>query len=158
MRAATWLAAALLATAANPLYAQPKGDDARAVRREKMESMREQAQKACEGKRGAEHGECMEHEMCAQTKDPKACEERMSKMKENFKSAREQAMKACEGKPGAEREQCMVHEMCAQSKDPAKCEAQGKERMARREKVREACKDKQGEERKACIREQFGQK
>jgi hypothetical protein len=166
----TLLAAALVAVS-TPLLAQaPKAEGRRfdcsqakdpkacEERRDKMKSMREQAEKACQGKQGAEHGECMAHEMCAQTKDPKACEERMSKMKENYKSAREQAMKACEGRQGAEREQCLVHEGCAQSKDPAKCEAMGKERMARREKIREACKDKRGDDLKACIREHRGDK
>src|SRR5919108_3817437 len=136
------LAAALLAPSA-PLFAQSKAEGRRfdcaqakdpkacEERRDKMKSMREQAEKACQGKPAAEHGECMAHEMCAQTKDPQACEERMSKMKDSYKGARS----ACQGKQGAEHEACMVHEMCAQSKDPSRCEAQGKERMARREKV-----------------------
>jgi hypothetical protein len=91
---------------------------------------------------------------CSQAKDPKACEERVAKMK----ATRTQAEKACEGQQGAARRECMLKNVCAQQKDPAKCEAFDKERMARREKIREACKDKRGEELKACIREHRSQK
>ncbi len=87
---------------------------------------------------------------CSQAKDPKACQERMSKAK----AAHEQARKACEAKPAGERRDCMRSEMCKQSADPAKCEARAKERQARRGKVAEACKGKQGEEFKNCVREQ----
>ena len=89
------------------------------------------------------------HLDCSKARDPKACEERVAKMK----ATHSQAEKACEGKQGVERRECMVKQMCAESKDAAKCEALGKERLARREKIREACKDKRGEELKACIRE-----
>lgn len=91
---------------------------------------------------------------CSKAKDPKACEERVAKMK----AAHEKARRACEGKSGAEGRDCMRREMCAQSADPAKCEARMKEKMEqraeRRSKMREACKGKEGEELKSCIREQ----
>jgi len=96
----------------------------------------------------------MTREMCAQSKDPKGCEERIAKGKDAMKSARA----TCEGKRGAEHDSCMLTQMCAQSKDPGKCEALGKERLARREKLRESCKDKRGEELKACIRDNSSQK
>ncbi|HEX6692800.1 MAG TPA: hypothetical protein VF110_16800 [Burkholderiales bacterium] len=87
---------------------------------------------------------------CSQAKDPKACEERVAKVK----AAHEKALKACEGQKSDQRRDCMRREMCAQSADPAKCEARAKEASAIRAKVREACKDKKGEELRACVREQ----
>jgi hypothetical protein len=87
---------------------------------------------------------------CSKAKDPKACEERLAKLK----AAHEQARKACEGKKGEEGRNCMRHEMCSQAKDPGKCEA----RVARAEKIREACRGKTGEELKSCAREQRQQK
>jgi len=83
---------------------------------------------------------------CSKAKDPKACEERLAKLK----AAHEQARKACEGKKGEEGRNCMRHEMCSQAKDPGKCEA----RVARAEKIREACKGKTGEDLKSGAREQ----
>src|SRR5688572_22625695 len=91
---------------------------------------------------------------CSQAKDPKACEERVAKVK----AAHEKALKACEGQKSDQRRDCMRREMCAQSADPAKCEARAKEASAKREKVREACKDKTGEDLKACVREQRAKK
>ena len=70
---------------------------------------------------------------CSKAKDPKACEERVAKMK----AARDKARQACQGKEGAEARDCMRREMCAQSADPAKCEARVKERAERRDKLRE---------------------
>src|SRR5690606_23689786 len=91
---------------------------------------------------------------CSQAKDPKACEERMQKMRAAHLKARE----ACEGKSGAEGRECMRRELCAQSKDPAKCEAQAKQRAERRAerraKIAEACKGKAGDALKSCVREQ----
>jgi len=66
--------------------------------------------------------------MCAQSKDPKACEARAAKMKAAMTKARQ----ACESKQGDARRDCMRHEMCAQSKDPAKCEANARERFEKR--------------------------
>jgi hypothetical protein len=68
---------------------------------------------------------------CSKAKDPKACEERLAKIR----ARREKAREACQ-------------------QDPVKCEARKKEFAAARAKIREACKDKQGEELKSCIREQ----
>src|SRR3954466_68552 len=65
---------------------------------------------------------------CSKAKDPKACEERRTKMK----AAHEKAKSACDGKQGADRRSCMQQQMCAQSKDPAKCEARIKERAEKR--------------------------
>jgi hypothetical protein len=144
------LAAAVLAAAAAGLHAQPNDDRAR----DKLRAERAQAEKACEGRSGAEHRECMLKQMCAQQKDPKACEERVAKMKDTARSARA----ACEATKGAQHDECMMKEMCAQAKDAARCEAQGRARLARRERIREACKDKRGDELRACIREQRGEK
>ena len=91
---------------------------------------------------------------CSQAKDPKACEERRTKMR----AAHEKAAKACESAKGAEHVACMRKQMCAQSQDPAKCEARVKEGQAKRDKAREACKDKKGDEFSACMREQRGGK
>ena len=77
-----------------------------------MKAMHDKASKACEGKQGAERRDCMRHEMCAQSKDPKACEARAEKAK----AAMEKARKACEGKQGDERRSCMRQEMHKQEK------------------------------------------
>jgi hypothetical protein len=45
-------------------------------RREKMKAAHSQAEKACAGKQGDAHRDCMRHEMCAQAKDPAKCEAR----------------------------------------------------------------------------------
>ena len=91
---------------------------------------------------------------CSQAKDPKACEERMQKMRAAHLKARE----ACHGKSGTEGRDCMRRELCAQAQDPAKCEAQAKQRAERRAerraKIEEACKGKTGDELKSCAREQ----
>jgi len=87
---------------------------------------------------------------CSKAKDPKACEERVAKMR----AARDKARQACEGKAEGERRDCMRREMCAQSQDPAKCEARAKQAAERRAQIREACKDKKGDALKSCIREQ----
>jgi Spy/CpxP family protein refolding chaperone len=80
-------------------------------------------------------GEHRKHERfdCSKAKDPKACEERRSKMK----AAHDKAKQACDGKQGADRRDCMQKQMCAQAKDPAKCEARTKERMEKRKEHQE---------------------
>jgi Spy/CpxP family protein refolding chaperone len=123
MKTSSLLAVCLLALSTLTFAQAPSGDAAKAPRK-------------------ARHD-------CSQAKDPKACEERLAKIKE----ARDKAAKACEGKQDGERRECMRREMCAQAKDPAKCEAQVKEAAARRAEIREACKGKQGEELKSCVRE-----
>jgi hypothetical protein len=121
------LFAGLLLAASTSLFAQaPQGDAAKAPRKARFD--------------------------CSQAKDPKACEERRTKMR----AAHEKATKACGSAKGAEHGACMRKEMCAQSQDPAKCEARVKEGQAKRDKAREACKDKKGDEFSACMREQRG--
>ena len=56
---------------------------------------------------------------CSQAADPKACEERRSKMREAHKKAEE----SCAGKEGTDHSSCMREQMCAQDKDLAQCEA-----------------------------------
>jgi hypothetical protein len=143
MRLSLFIGAALFA-ASTALYAQ--------VDRQQAKDARAKALKACEGKQGEERRACLQREMCAQAKDPKACEERFAKAK----AAHAKAAKACEGKQAGERRDCMRRELCAQTQDPAKCEARAKEAMARHEKARAACKDKKGDELRACMREQRG--
>ena len=155
MRVSAILGAALLA-ASTGLYAQapksePKDAD-RAARREQVKQAHEKAVKACEGKQGDERRACIRKEVCAQSKDPKACEARIAKARDSHAKAR----KACEGKPDAERRDCMRKEMCASSQDPAKCEAQAKEWMAKRDQARAACKGKEGDALRSCMREQMG--
>jgi hypothetical protein len=129
-----------------------QGDEKAA--RQKLRDAHQKAVKACEGKEAEERRACLQREMCAQAKDPKACEERFAKAK----AAHAKAAKACEGKPEGERRDCMRRELCAQTKDPAQCEARAKEAMAKRAKIREACQGKTGDEYRACIREQRGKK
>jgi Spy/CpxP family protein refolding chaperone len=56
------------------------------ARREKLRAARAEALKACEGKQGAEHRDCMVQQGCAKTKDAAKCEarakERMAKRAE----------------------------------------------------------------------------
>jgi hypothetical protein len=147
MRFPMTIGAALLA-ASTALYAQAPGSEGKGPRQEAREKVR----KACEGKEGEERRSCVQREVCAQSKDPKACEQRFAKGREAHAKAR----KACESKDGDARRDCMRTELCAQSKDPKACEAQAKEWMAKRDKAREACKGKAGDEQRACMREQMG--
>jgi hypothetical protein len=146
MKLAMLIGAALLA-GASALHAQ--------VDRQQLKAAHAKALKACEGKAGDEHRACVRREMCAQSKDPKACQERYAKA-DAAKAARAKAAAACEGKHGAERTDCMRRETCAQAKDPAQCEARIKEAAAQREKIRAACKGKSGEEYRACVRAERG--
>ena len=156
MRVSAIIGAALLA-ASTGLYAQaPKGepqDADRAAKREQVKQAHEKAVKACEGKQGDERRACIRKEVCAQSKDPKACEARIAKARDTHAKAR----KACEGKPDGERRDCMRKELCAQSKDATKCEAQAKEWAAQRDKARAACKGKEGDALRSCMREQMGE-
>jgi hypothetical protein len=147
MRLSVLIGAALLA-ASTALHAQ--------VDREKAREAHQKALRACDGKGEAERRACVRSEMCAQAKDPKACQERYAKF-DAAKAARAKAAKTCEGKPGAERSDCMRRETCAQAQDPAQCEARIQEALAKREKIREACKGKAGEEYRACLRDQRGE-
>src|SRR5688500_14578414 len=143
MRVSAIVGAALLAASLGLQAQAPK---------EERQQLRERVQKACEGKEGAERRSCMQSEVCAQSKDPKACEQRFAK----GRAAHGKARKACEGKEGDARRECMRKELCAQSKDPAQCEAQAKEWMAKRDQAHESCKGKTGDEQRACLREQMG--
>ena len=152
MRVPAIIGAALLA-ASTALHAQaPKSDGKAGDGKPPRQEAREKVRKACEGKEGAERRNCVQREVCAQSNDPKACEQRFAKGREAHAKAR----KACEGKDGDARRDCMRKELCAQSKDPANCEAQAKEWMAKRDQAREACKGKAGDEQRACLREQMG--
>ena len=148
MRLSLLIGAALLA-ASTALHAQ--------VDRQKARDAHAKAVKACEAKPEAERRACVRSEMCAQAKDPKACQERFAKA-DAARAARDKAAKACEASKGkeAEHRDCMRREVCAQAKDPAQCEARIKEAAAKREKIREACKDKKGDEYRACLRNERG--
>ena len=91
---------------------------------------------------------------CSQAKDPKACEERLAKIKE----ARDKAAKACEGKQDGERRECMRREMCAQAKDPKACEERAAKAKAAMQSARKACEGKQGDERRDCMRQEMHKK
>jgi hypothetical protein len=85
---------------------------------------------------------------CAQAQDPKACQERVDRMK----ALRAEVEKACEGTRGAERSGCMQKQMCAHSANPAACA----ERIGRlndaHARARQACEGKKGDEARACMR------
>ena len=65
------LLGACLLVASGALYAQAPRADAG-----KMKAAHSQAEKACEGKQGDARHDCMRKEMCAQAKDPKACQQK----------------------------------------------------------------------------------
>lgn len=152
MKLALSIAAAILA-ASTALHAQT-ADKEKDARRQQAREAHAKALKACEGTKDEARRACLQREMCAQTKDPKACQQRFAKGKETYSKAQ----KACEGKAGSERGACMQRELCAQTKDPAKCETYAKEVAAAREKAREACKDQPADQRRACMREHLGRK
>ena len=91
----TALAAALLVATAS-LYAQttPPSDADKAARRqeirEKIKSARDEARKACEGKQGAEHRDCMTQQTCAKAKDPQKCQDRAKAREERLQKRREE--------------------------------------------------------------------
>ena len=88
---------------------------------------------------------------CSQAKDPKACEERMAKMK----AAREKAKAACASKQGDEHGECMRSQRCAQSKDPKACEEHAARMKVAMTKARQACESKQGDARRDCMRHEM---
>src|SRR5262245_28755990 len=109
------LAAAALFAASSALYAQgtPTAPDKgpRQEHREKMKAAHKKARQACEGQQGQAHRDCMRKEMCAQSKDPKRCEEHFKERSAAFNKAYD----ACKGKAtGDEFRDCMraqrVHE------------------------------------------------
>ena len=140
MRLPAIIGAALLAASTGALRAGAQGRPARRPGRKARESAQ-----GLRGQEGAERRNCVQREVCAQSKDPKACEERFAKGRDAHAKAR----KACEGKDGDERRDCMRKELCAQSKDPAKCEAQAKEWMAQ---ARQGARGLQGQARRRAAR------
>src|SRR3954469_23393222 len=79
---------------------------------------------------------------CSQAKDPKACEERVDKLR----AAHAQAQKACQGTKGPERSECMRKQMCAQAADPKACDERTTRMKEAHDKARAACEGKQGDE------------
>jgi hypothetical protein len=57
--------------------------------RAKVKAAREQARKACEGKKDGEHRSCMEQQFCAQSPDPAKCQERLKARAEKHKKKTE---------------------------------------------------------------------
>lgn len=84
---------------------------------------------------------------CSQAKDPKACEERVAKLR----AARDKARKACEGKSGEEHNACMRQQLCAGAKDPKACEERAARAKPMIEKARQACAGKTGSEHRDCM-------
>lgn len=78
----------------------PKACEERVAKRHEMMA---KARKACEGKQGAEHSDCMRTATCAQTKDPAKCQ---AQAKEAM-AKRDAARAACQGKQGDEYRACM---------------------------------------------------
>lgn len=68
------------------------------ARREKIRAARDEARKACEGKQGTEHRDCMIQQGCAKTKDAAKCEARA---KERIQK---RAERRAERRPGAEKQ------------------------------------------------------
>jgi hypothetical protein len=116
------ITAALLLAASTSLFAQaPQGDAAKAPRkarfdcsqakdpkaceehRAKMKAAHEQATKACESAKGAEHGACMRKQMCSQAQDPAKCEARAKE----GQAKRDKAREVCKDKKGDEFRACM---------------------------------------------------
>jgi hypothetical protein len=169
MRLGAALGAALL-LASGALQAQTGDSDAR---RQQVKEAHARALKACEGKQGDERRSCMRLQLCAQAKDPKACQDRLARLAEGHAKA----AKACEASKDqrAEHRECMRRELCAQSKDPARCEARtrkleqqagkkakpaakGAKGPKKAPTPEEACKGRKGEDYTACIRQQRGYK
>jgi hypothetical protein len=101
------LLAALVLGASPAVFAQapkeaPKAEQ-KAEKREAFRQAREKARKACEGKPAGEARECMRREMCAQSKDPAACEARGKAQAER----RAKMQEACKGKSGEELKACI---------------------------------------------------
>ena len=88
---------------------------------------------------------------CSQAKDPKACEERVAKMK----GARDKARAACEGKQGDEHRACMRQQFCSSAKDPKACEEHMNKAKAGIEKARQACEGKKADAHRDCMRHEL---
>jgi hypothetical protein len=107
MKTSSLLAICLLSLSTLAFAQAPDSDAAKAERRAKVKEARDKAAKACDGRQGQERRDCMRREMCAQAKDPKACEARAEKARAAVQKARQ----ACEGKQGDERRACMRQEL-----------------------------------------------
>jgi hypothetical protein len=88
---------------------------------------------------------------CSKAADPKACEQRVQKLRDVHKNAAE----VCRTRPSAEQRECMRTEMCRESRDPARCEDNARKNAERRDIVLEACKGKQGAVLRQCLREEY---
>jgi hypothetical protein len=95
----TPLFGAFLLVGATSLYAQtapaPAGDS---TKKEKMKAAHQKARQACEGKKDAEHRDCMRTQMCAESKDPAKCEARWKERSAAFNKAYD----VCKGKATAD--------------------------------------------------------
>ena len=112
MRSAAALFAAALLAAGGALAQAPKpADDAR-PERERARAAFAKARKACEGKQDQERRDCMRRELCAQAKDPAACEARVKDAAARAAKMRE----ACKGKTGEERKTCIREQRSKTSK------------------------------------------
>ena len=107
------------------------------------------------GKEGRPHA--MKGRDCSKASDPKACEERQSKMRDAFKKAED----SCKGKEGPDRRSCMRDQMCAQAKDPAQCKARAEKRgehhakrAEHRKEMMKACEGKREGELRKCVRDE----
>ncbi len=85
---------------------------------------------------------------CSQAKDPKACEERVAKMK----AAHQKAQAACEGKTGDTHRECMRLQMCSQAKDPKACQERSAKARTAIDAARKTCEGKKGNEHRDCMR------
>ena len=99
----------------------------------------------------ADTGKGRRHFDCSQAKDPKACEERVAKLK----AAHEKAQAACEGKQGEARRECMRLQMCSQAKDPKACEERSAKVRGAVDKARKTCEGKKGNEHRDCMRREL---
>ena len=108
-------------------------------------------------RQGRRQAPAMKMRDCSQAPDPKACEERRSKMRDAFKKAED----SCKGKEGPDRRSCMRDQMCAQAKDPGKCRERAEkhgERHAKgaehRKEMMKACEGKKDDELRKCVRDE----
>ena len=85
------------------MCARSKDPSACDQRVEKRKGEAKSARAACEGKRGAEHDECMVKQICAQEKDAAKCEA----MQKERLARRERVHEACKGKRGEELKACI---------------------------------------------------
>ena len=100
--AALMLGASPVVSAQAPKEAPKAERKADPAKREAFRQAREKARKACEGRAAGEQRECMRREMCAQSKDPAACE---ASAKEHA-ARRTQMREACKDKKGEELKAC----------------------------------------------------